>query len=596
MKIGNEIRVGLVFLAGLGVIILGYFKLRTVGFNADTYYIELKGAATIAQGNDVRLQGVKIGQVVDVDFAPETQQPILRLAVRRTNPELHLLKSYTYTISNAGIVGESYVDIRGQYDPKSDYYPANDPSVVIPGRSGGGVTAVADSANQIIKDFRVTVGKLNVTLDRINKGVLNYDNQQKLAETMEGVAKLTNSAAHAFGPQGIRFGFGDPSAQANLNRTMMYAANAARQAELAANNISSASNNVKGITGDLRHDLKGVTSSIIDENRAKISSMLDGLTKATNNIAGLTESLDFALKQGKFAENAGAVFANLNKATDNIQIATLQLRKLSEDQATQDDLKKSLTAMRESMEALRDTAQSIRNLTTDEGTNGQFKGALTSLGTTAKNLQDITSSLKTIVTDPQLQGDLKGAAANLNGTLEATRSSAERINSLLGGRRRRSTTSPATGVKTPGAEPQKTGYAPGGLDFTYRYLYGKDDDRRDRIDGSQFGDVTFNGEFFGGPVRLGLSNIGEGTDVTAQAGRFVGSDNAIRYGLYRSKLGVGAEAHRGRFSLEGNAWDPNHGSYNLYGGYQLTPNLELMAGWESLGGTRANALAIRISP
>ena len=70
----------------------------------------------------------------------------------------------------------------------------------------------------------------------------------------------------------------------------------------------------------------------------------------------------------------------------------------------------------------------------------------------------------------------------------------------------------------------------------------------------------------------------------------------MRYGLYRSKLGIGAEYHTGRLSLEGNLYDPNDRSYNAYLGYQLTPSFEILAGREKSGGVRTNAIGVRLTP
>jgi hypothetical protein len=98
-----------------------------------------------------------------------------------------------------------------------------------------------------------------------------------------------------------------------------------------------------------------------------------------------------------------------------------------------------------------------------------------------------------------------------------------------------------------------------------------------------FGDLTFNAELFGSPVRAGIAGIGEGNDLTLQSGTYIGRNGVVRYGLYRSKLGVGAQYNLGRFSLEGNLYDPNRSSGNIYGGFQITPNLEIIAGREKFG-------------
>ncbi len=591
MRYLNEIKVGIVVLLGLVLMTFGYFWLRGVGLGADTYNVKLAGAAQIAQGNDVRLQGVKIGQVEDVSFDPDTQQPILRLAVRRSKPPYKLLHSYSYTVQSSGLVGENYVDIRGKYSPESLTYQPNDPTQFIPGQASAGILAVADSAQTIIKDLRGTIANLNVTLDRVNKGVLNYGNQQKLASALDGVAKLTNNASKGFGPNGIRVGLSDPKAQQNLNNAFrnaeiasQSAVGAARNIEITTREFGGAPREVRNLVGDLRLTL--------GENRGQLRGLLTGLTKTSNNIAGVTESLDFTLKQGGFKENSQLIFQSLRRATENIEVATGGFRKLATDQATQQDLQKTLAALRESTEALRDTAVTIRSTLTDDKNKAQIGSALTALGTTANNLATLTTGLNNIVGDAALQENVKGAAANLNATLAATSAAAERVNGLLGGRKPKKT--------APGAGNQSRVGAPAafptGVDFTYR-RYQKAPDRNgdDDVSGRNYGDLNFNGEFFGGPFRLGVANIGDGDDITLQSGQFFGSNVAARYGIYRSKLGIGAEVRQGRFSLEGNAYNPNDASYNVYGGLQITPNLQFFGGRESLRGDGTTAFGVKIT-
>lgn len=591
MRYSNEIKVGIVFLLGLFVIIFGYFWLRGVGLGADLYYVKLNGAAQIAQGNDVRLQGVKIGQVQEVGFDEQTQRPILTLAVRKGKPPFKLLKNYVYSVQSAGIVGENYFDIRGPFNPTTAIYEPNEESQIIPGKAGGGITAVTDVAAETAKDFQVTLKNLNVTLDRVNKGVLNYQNQLKLSRALEGVARLTASAQQGFGPNGIRVGLGDPAAQRDLNLAVARLAAATQSGQVAARNLEITSRQFGGLTGDTRAligDLRGT----VGENRTRLNGLLGSLGSASNNIAGLTETLDFAFKQGGFKENSQLAFQSLRRAAENVEVATGGLRRLSEDQATQDDLKRTLTALRESTEALRDTAVTIKTALGDDDNRAQIGGALTSLSATAKNLENVTAGLNNIVGDAALQANVKAAAANLNTTLEATSAAAARINGLLGGRK------PKSGA--PGAASQNAVGAsanfPTGVDFTFRrYLDTPNLNGAANVSGRNFGDATFNGEFFGGPFRLGLANIGDGDDLTLQSGQFFGQNAAVRYGLYRSKLGAGVELRRGRFSLEGNVWGLNDRSYNLYGGVQATKNVQIMIGRENLRGGGTNAIGVRIT-
>jgi ABC-type transporter Mla subunit MlaD len=597
MRYFNEVKVGIVVLLGLFVMVFGYFWLRGVGLGADNYQVLLNGAAQIAQGNDVRLQGVKIGQVEEVGFDPQTQQPILKLAVRRSNPPFKLLKTYAYSVQSSSLVGENYVDIRGQYSPSAPVYAPNIPGQFIPGKASSGILAVTDSAQDIVKDFKTTLQNLNVTIDRVNRGVLNYQNQLKLARALEGVADLTNNASRAFGPNGVRIGLSDPEAQRSLNRTFRNAELASQSAALAARNIEITSRDfggapaeARGLVRDLRVTLNG--------NRGQLSGLIGNLNKTTANIAGVTETLDFALKQGGFKENAQLAFQSLRRATENIEVATGGLRKLADDEATQTDLKKTLTALRESTEALRDTVQTVRNTLVDDKNKEQIGGALTALSATAKNLADVTNGLKNIVGDVELQNNVKGATANLNATLAATRAAAERVNGLLGGRK------PPRDAGAPGAPVGESGAKnigapsafPTGVDFSYRrYLDVPTPNGASDVSGRNYADLNFNGEFFGGPFRLGLSNIGDGDDLTLQSGKFFGKNAAVRYGLYRSELGVGVELRKGRFSVEGNAYNPNNRSYNLYGGVQVSKNLQIFAGREGLRGDGTTAVGVKLT-
>lgn len=595
MRYINEIKVGVVVLLGLVIATIGYFLLRGVGLGADTYLVRLQGAAQIAEGNDVRLQGVKIGQVEDVTFDPATQQPVLRLAVRRTKPTYKLLRSYVYSVQSAGIVGENYVDIRGKFNPNAPVYLPNRDDQFIPGQANSPFLDIADSAQDVVKNIGGTLQKLNTTIDRINKGVLNYQNQQKLASTLDGMARLTRNASQSFGPEGVRVGFGSPEAQRNLNRALYNAQLASQSAAAAARNIEVSTRGLGGISGEARGIFSDLRTTL-NGNRGQLNGLIGNLNRTSKNIAGVTETLDFTLRQGGFKENSQLAFQSLRRAAENVEIATGGLRKLGEDQATQDDLRKTLGALRESTEALRDTAQTIRSTLVDDKNKQALGGALTSLGETSKNLADVTAGLKNIVGDAELQNNVKGAAANLNSTLAATRAAAERVNGLLGGKRPKAPGSPTSGNERGDSGVAAPGNFPTGVNFTYRRyqdvpnLNGSSD-----VSGRNYGDLTFNGELFGGPFRLGLSNIGDGDDVTLQSGQFLGQNAALRYGLYRSELGVGLELRRGRFSVEGNLYNPNNRSYNLYGGIQATKNVEVFAGREGIRGNGTNALGIRLT-
>jgi ABC-type transporter Mla subunit MlaD len=595
MKAGNEVRVGVVVVLALVVLVSGYFALSGSGWGAQKYYLKLDGAALISEGSDVRLQGVKIGTVQKVALDEQTQQPLLTLAVRGHQPPYSLYRSYKYSVRSNGIIGENYVDIQGTPTSGDATYTADDTSQIIPAKSGGGLLDAGGAAEQLTKDVSATLKNMNVTLDRLNNGVLSPGNQMKLAKALDGVAKLTANASKSFGANGVKVGLGDPQAQRALNATFINAANAANEAALAARDVRRLTNAAGGVLQQ-SSGVIGEAGGVLRDNRKQLNTLLVSLDRTTRNAADTVESVNFILKQSDLDKNAKEISGSLTRAAKNVEDTTASFKGLSGEE-TQKELRSTLTALRESSEALRDTANSIKSFVADDNSQGQIKGTLTTLNTTAntlaqtsENLRDATAGIKNIFGDPKVQDDVKAIPAELRRTLEATTSTAERLNNVLGGRRRsRDAAQTGSGEGTGNAGKNgRQGALLGGFNFTARRLNKGDDE--------VFGDLGFQTELFGGPFRVGLDEIGEGSRFTLQSGKFLGDNAAIRYGLYRSKLGVGADYRRGRFSLEGNLYDPNERSWNVYGGVRLSRGVELLLGREKRGSVRSNAIAVRLRP
>jgi hypothetical protein len=194
-----------------------------------------------------------------------------------------------------------------------------------------------------------------------------------------------------------------------------------------------------------------------------------------------------------------------------------------------------------------------------------------------------------VLGDAKLQEDLKASADELRTTLANTSAAAARVNHLLGGKSLDSSEPKSTSANTstPAASKASPNYRRSGLDFTGRYL---NNEKK-----HYYGDVTLNTSLFGGPFRLGLSGIGDDNSLTLQTGNYFGTGGDLRYGLYRSKLGLGADYYWKRFSLEGNIYDPNNASWNAYLGLKLTPRVQVLLGEEKNGNVRSTALGVRLS-
>lgn len=560
MKATNEARVGAVLLAAIALVIGGYIYFSGVGFGAQQYYLRLLQPVHVPEGAEVRLQGVPIGVVQSVTLDAATQKPLLTLAINRHDPPYQLRQSYTYRINSSSLLGQPYVDISGTVTADNAIYQPNDPTQVILAKASDFGT-IKDA---FVDEMQETMQQLNLTLKRINTGILSGDNQKNLTKALEGLAALSQRASKSMGPGGIKVALGDQKAAKALRQTLINSAAAA-----AAINR----------TSDL-------ASQLMVQNRERANHIFINLQKSSQQTVEVMGAINNLLQNSGIQENAPQTFAALRQAAENIKVATAGFKSLGEKDSV-DDIQQSLTSLRQSSDALRDATLSIKTLLTDPILQGQFKSTFASLQQisqtleqTSQNLNEASVGLKNVLGDAQLQKDLKASAAQLRSTLTSASSAAARVNDLLGG----DDSSDSNTENLP-----KTASAnnyPHGLDFTYRYL--------DKAPEHHYGDLTFNTDLFGGPFRLGLSGIGEENGFTLQTGKYVG-DGAVRYGLYRSKLGVGAGYYWKRFSVEANLWDPNDSSWNAYVGVELSPSLQILLGREHIGDMHSTALGVRLT-
>ena len=571
MKAANEVRVGAVVLAALALMIFGYFYFSGVGLGAQLYYVHLLQPANISAGADVRLQGVKIGVVHDVSLDFKTQKPLLVLAINNHKPPYQLRKSYTYTVASASLLGDHYVNIHGPVTEETAVYQPNNPNQFILASSSD----LGTVKDELVDGVQETMHQLNITLSRINNGVLSGENQKSLTVALKGLAQLSKQASNGVGPDGFKVALGDAKAAEALRLTLQNSAAAA---------------NAVNRTSEL-------AAQLLAQNRQRTNSIFINLDKSAKQTADVMESLNFILNHSGIAQNAPQTFAALRQAAENLKLASDGFKGLGSGESVK-GIQQSLTALGESSAALRDATVSIKTLLTDTTLQGQFKSTFASLQMvsasmekTSENINQASAGLKNVLGDAKLQEDLKASANELRNTLANTSAAAARVNVLLGGKASDSSDGKSTSNDSSASEKTTKKVLAGdrrsGLDFTYRNL--------NNTDKRHYGDLTFNASLFGGPLRLGLSGIGEDNSLTLQTGNYFGDGGDIRYGLYRSKLGLGADYYWKKFSLEGNLYDPNNASWNAYLGLKVTPQIQVLLGQEKNGNVRSTALGVRLT-
>ena len=287
MTISNELRVGIMFFTGLILLVALIVTLTRWGQDHDfrSFSIRFTSAQGILSGADVRLAGVKIGQVSSVVVDPNTTAAIVIVHVDR---RIDLYTGYTYTIGLNGLVGERYVDIMPQSPPGARVVAG----MLVQGASSGDINSLVNTAN-------TAVGKLATTADALNAVIANPRTQQDLRQAAENLNKTTAESAEL----------------ANSLNQML---------QRNQHSIDALVVDLQNVAGGLRT----VSDQLVN------SKLLGNLTEASQNTVRLTDKLN------TMADSVNVIFTdpqmkhNLQQTVANLQAASVSLEKTLADAQT----------------------------------------------------------------------------------------------------------------------------------------------------------------------------------------------------------------------------------------------------------------------
>jgi len=236
-------------------------------------------------------------------------------------------------------------------------------------------------------------------------------------------------------------------------------------------------------------------------------------------------------------------------ASEEAKAAVSHLSARIQRSTAPEEIEAAAAAAKEAAQRAREIATGLRELLAEPGWQGDFRASLA-------NFREMSESLKQ-------------AAANLRAASEEVKESAPRI---------RNVAERAEGVLGDVGQ-WKERLRPPQVKPNFSFLASPRAER-------SLTDASFDLSFAGEPrrfLRMGMADIGEENQVNLQAGRRLG-DRSLRYGLVRSKLGVGADTPivgEGRLSID--VLDPNRLRADLTADYPLGGR---ESGWGVIFGMR----------
>ncbi len=186
MNISNELRVGIMFIAGLILLVLTIISLTRWGQGRNTYAfrIHFKHAQGLQSGAPVHVAGVEVGRVTTIDLDPLTNEPLVTV---RIGHEVTVYDNYHFTIGMSGIVGEHFVEII----PVPDSGPVHARPIMADNRVEG---YTVPDMNDVMAQASVLVGKLTDTTEALNSTLLSRGNLRNMQLTLENLRKTSENS------------------------------------------------------------------------------------------------------------------------------------------------------------------------------------------------------------------------------------------------------------------------------------------------------------------------------------------------------------------------------------------------------------------
>src|SRR5262245_8976711 len=183
-------KIGLVFLVVAALLMYGAFQLEDIArlFGGATYHAAFRDASGLAEGNEVRIAGVKVGKVTGVGLAHSEAQTYVRVSFAVDDDEVRLGATTSATIRIKTVLGQKYLALA----PAGDGRLAEDGEIPLSRTASPfdvvqAVTGLADRFQQIdTKQLATAFGTLSEAF---------ADTPADVRTSLNGLSRLTRTLA-----------------------------------------------------------------------------------------------------------------------------------------------------------------------------------------------------------------------------------------------------------------------------------------------------------------------------------------------------------------------------------------------------------------
>ena len=308
------------------------------------------------------------------------------------------------------------------------------------------------------------------------------------------------------------------------------------------------------ITGDGKSEL--------DKTMGQATKLMEAATTTLESMNGIIgdQKTQMALKHALqstelIAQNTASITAQMNTMLAN------NSENISALTANMVGITRNMESLTNQMDA------NMKQFNADGQAGTEMRQIVNNLKTTTDSISKMAGAMEGVVTDPK-------SAADIKETLHNTAQLTTKLNRLTGG-----------DVKA-GSDGKKSDLT---TQIGAEVLYNPED-KKVRTDA----DVRLMNK--DSIYTLGISNVGNGSNIDLTYGKQIFNEVYLRGGLFDGKLGIGTDIGIGKpLSLSGALFDVRHGSYRIRSDIQLWKDTYAVGQWTWYGHdhNRVNYFGVR---
>jgi phospholipid/cholesterol/gamma-HCH transport system substrate-binding protein len=343
MKLKNEVTVGVVVLVSIVVLVVSAFWLSGKPFGQEQQEIQavFQEVGELREGNPVKLRGVPVGKISEIDLAPGGAGVIVTMLV---DPDLDIGDDDAVLLSPASLFGDwqaELISISQQPDLPFTQMAGTD---VLPGASLPDITELTAVGVRIAEDLQRLSDRVDVafTEESARKIGETIDNIQDISEQLTGFVDQQTRTYASMSDNMLIATQGVVEVMATVERV---AGGVEQEVPLIVANARQASQNLEELSIRIGAATEGLPAFV-----ARADTMLGTLNEVATNVNTVVTDLGPQVQEvGPLIAEARLAMATLQRASERLENGEGTLGRLMEDPALYEETQAAVMTLRRLM-------------------------------------------------------------------------------------------------------------------------------------------------------------------------------------------------------------------------------------------------------